>query len=495
MEQASNRAELRRALKLARKLEKRLDDNVLDRMGWNKKQWHFATTHTDQAYLSGPNQAGGKSTILNAMCRWHASGDYPEEWNGPRFDRPVEIILLNVTNAKVQEINTDRLFGPYADRGAGLFPKSSFNPDRDLVPLPGGARGQIKEAFIRHRNIDGEYDGVSRVIIASYAHGWQALMGSTPDLILCDEEPFPFMVYDELSARLNFSRGMLRIAATPLHGNTRVRQLFKDRKNRKLEYIGYRIEDCTHLDQEHRQSIIDKYRDHPLESARVYGEAAEGEGRIYPDPILCEPFAVQRHHQALIGVDFPHSPTGWFAAVKAIYDPLHDRVNVVEARKSTGRTTAEYAEILRVMGGRDIPICWPHDGGVKGEDGRATYRRYRDDYGLNFLSEAAGRVNEFGKKSIAVMPIVEELFDRWKTGRIHFVRGQETERIRDEVLEYISVDGKIKKNQDDHCIDALHKIIMCLQDAQPVSESRVLLPFNRHRAREFQRAQRNFYGG
>lgn len=435
----------------------RLEDDELNRIQWNAKQWAFMTSHERYVYLSGPNQIGGKTTALNGWLYYHLTGLYPKEWDGPRFKFAPYLIALSVTNEKVQETITDRLFGPYVARGTGYLPSYLFDPKTDLVGMPGGGKGMLKEAYVQH--VSGQK---SHLRIASYQRGWEALQGSTPNGIAGDEEPHPHKVFDELSARLNKTRGFFRIAASPTHGSTRTRKTFKRNKG-GFRYIPYTIYDCDHISEEHKQELLEKYEDNPMAEVRLFGEAAEGEGLIFPvdhEGLKWETFDIPHHYKQIIGVDFAHTPSGYFACCKIAIDPTSDRMYYVTGMKGTGESTATHAEWLRALGGRDIPIAWPHDGGRMQGDGRALYQTFKEDHGMAMLSEPAHRLTFDGKKSNSISPIIQELYDRMRSDRFKVLQSPENRALFEELEGYIAINGDVKPNLDDHLIDAMLKAVM-----------------------------------
>jgi hypothetical protein len=63
---------------------------------------------------------GGFETTL------HLTGDYPEWWEGRRFDHPIEAWVAGDTGQTTRDIVQDALMGPPGSLGQGLIPRKAI---------------------------------------------------------------------------------------------------------------------------------------------------------------------------------------------------------------------------------------------------------------------------------------------------------------------------------------------------------------------------------
>ncbi len=462
---------LSRLKELLEEQKRRLEEDTLLNVMPTAKQWQAANSTARETCLSGGNQFG-KSFILKIMAAYHLTGKYPPGWSGVRFndetknasghDGPIVMAMGAVTSDNTKELLTDGLFGDEDDRGSGTIPREDIvrlDADRQIT-------GGVRLAKIRHYDKNGIYDGDSKVYFFSYASGWRKVAGFTLHIIMIDEEP-PFMVFDEFSARLNKTRGYLFIAMSPLDGVTALFKRFRDSKNSLVIYYG--VDDATHLTEEHRQELRDKYRGHPYESARLHGRPCQEEGILYSIPnseILVDPFQVSPFWPQIIGMDLPHT-SGCFAAAKLAIDTSSDTwylTNEVKIREAS--SLSKNVDALMGLGGMSIPIAYPHDGNRESESGTTTIAGLYKRYGLKLNKEFAHRVDGRGKKSLRVMPMIEEISIRMATGRFKVFAN--CEKFIKEKNDYRSGEGGIgvRKKQDDHVIDALHKAALDIRFAK-----------------------------
>jgi len=450
-------------LKLEEELNKRLSSDILSRLTPNARQWDYICAESHETLFSGLNQAG-KSTALCMKAAYHLTGLYPDGYEGPRFDEPINAAIGGETAQSTRDLLCERLLGPVSDRGTGYIPLHAVEQDR-IVRISGGVANQIDYFEVRHHDEFGEFDGYSKCYVFSYSSGWQRLQGYTLHWIGCDEEP-PFEVYDEFSARLNSTNGYMDIAMTPLRGETELYLLFDNSDNDEVRFLlNYDIEDADHMSDDDRNRLKTKYANHPLADARLHGRPVRGAGLIYtvPDEFLyVNDFEIPRHWEKIIGLDFPHG-VGTFAAVRLAYDSDSDIVYLTGEYKDSEQEFPMYCHRLLNMGGSTIPCAWPHDGGRGFTDGSTIAGKYKD-YGVNMLREFSHMVSPDGKKSFAIMTVVEEICERMATDRFKvFVTCQ---KFMAEKRRYKHDHGKVAKRQEDHLIDALHKGIMMLRYAE-----------------------------
>lgn len=156
---------------------------------------------------------GGYETAL------HLTGEYPDWWNGYRFDRPIRAWVAGATNETTRDIVQAKLFGPVTwQNGVKTFAGTGL--------IPGDAIGQAswKQGVndladtVRIQHVSGRW---SRLGLKSYQQGRKSFEGTEQDLIWFDEEP-PLDVYSEAIVRTMTTDGLLILTFTPLEGVSEV---------------------------------------------------------------------------------------------------------------------------------------------------------------------------------------------------------------------------------------------------------------------------------
>jgi phage terminase large subunit-like protein len=146
---------------------------------------------------------GGYETAL------HLTGEYPEWWEGRRFEHPIDAWAAGDTSETTRDIVQLALFGQQGDLGTGLVPLANIigEPTKRA-----GVAGAIDTARIRHKS-----GGVSLIGLKSYDQGRKKFQGTAKHVCWCDEEP-PAAVYEEMLMRLMTVHGMMIGTFTPLEG-------------------------------------------------------------------------------------------------------------------------------------------------------------------------------------------------------------------------------------------------------------------------------------
>lgn len=457
-------AELVREIEIEDELLRRYEWDLLSVFTPNPTQWDAMNSTAHETLLSGPNQVGGKTYTARALAAIHLTGLYPDGWEGPRFDEPFECALAGVTAQSTRDHLIEPLIGPKHARGSGWLPAESFDPDKDLQWMGGAVKDVLDKAYITHHGPDGKPNGKTVLHAFSYEKGWRRVQGYPLKLIILDEFPKDD-VYSELRARINYTLGYIYVFACPLEGETESYLLFEEDDSGLLRLINYTIDDCIHLTKEQYDFTYNRWKNHPEAEARLYGRPCRGTGIVYgfrQDKITVPDFDIPSHWPRVIGLDWPHG-VGHFAAVSVAIDPNSDIAYVVSEYKEQHQEAIQYASRVKLMGGDRIPCAWPHDMKREFVSGGTAADKYRD-LGLNMMRQSAHLIDNEHRKTFAIMSVIEECIDRFQSGRLKIFHtcGQLLREIR----LYRHDKGKPEKNQDDHLIDALHKAIMMLRNAE-----------------------------
>ena len=308
----------------------------------------------------------GKTECAAFEMACHLTGEYPPDWPGRRFDKPVRAWAVGDSLKMVRDIMQRKLCGEPGvaeSFGSGMIPKSLFVGD------PVAARGETNAYdTVQVRHVSG---GVSTLRFRTYQAGQMALQGETLDLVWLDEEPADYAVYSECLARVGATGGMLMITFTPLKGMSEISIRYRQEFSPDRTFVQFGIDDVPadgHIKPEDRARIIAGYPEHERE-ARSRGEPMLGEGKVYRT-------SRGRHRRGHRSVVVPHllemglrhghrhrSPVGLRA------DGVGCRPGRDPSRRRAARKPSDAGPALRVDArARAAPVQPPHElpGGLAG---------------------------------------------------------------------------------------------------------------------------------
>jgi phage terminase large subunit-like protein len=358
--------------------------------------------------LSAGNQQG-KSQAGAAEMAYHLTGEYPDDWLGRRWDRPIKAWACGESALVVRDVQQSKLCGePGLDEafGSGLIPKAAF------VGKPSMARG-ITDAYdtihVRHKS-----GGISVLKFKSYEQGRAKFQGAPIDLIWADEEP-PMDVYTEMLARLTATNGSIYTTFTPMNGVTELWQRFdEDHKDRKRTAMT--IRDALHIDTpEKLAKVLERYPVYE-HAARINGQPMMGEGRVFitPEETIMEPTMtyIPPAWTKLFSIDFGIAVDHAFGCTLQAWDRDNDVIHILEAWKIVGQTPVQHAVRMKQIGVM-VPVAWPQDGTAREKSGEVVSKLYKNQ-GLKMLDEHA----TFEQGGYGTEAGVLEMDERMKTGRL-----------------------------------------------------------------------------
>lgn len=411
---------------------------------------NYGRTHRERLFRAG-NQLG-KSVGGSAEAAIHATGRYPDWWDGRRFTEATNGWCSGVTGEVTRDTIQRLLLGPPGEHGTGFIPRDSI---LDITP----ARGQadlVDTIMVRHVK-----NGRSRIKLKYYEQGREKFQADTLHWAWNDEEPDE-EIYTEILTRTNATGGLVWTTFTPLKGMSNVVRRFLMETSPDRIDINMTIDDAEHISPAQRQIIINSYPAHERE-ARLKGTPMLGSGRIFPVPeeqIKCDRFEIPSWFKVLGGIDF-----GWdhpTAAIKLAYNPDEDVIYVTHAHRQKEATPIIHANQIKPWG-KSLRFAWPHDG-LQHDKGSGVQlaEQYRDA-GLLMLEDKA----TFEDGTNGVEAGVTEMLERMETGRwkvfSHLSEWFEEFRL------YHRKDGKIIKEYDD-LLCASRYAMMMLRYAKGVVE-------------------------
>ncbi len=441
-------AELLRELRLVQRR------NSLSRYDPYPKQRAF---HRDGAFfrermLTAGTQTG-KTFCAAREIAFHATGRYPDWWEGKRFDKPVLIWTGSETNESSKEIIQSQLLGTEnpdkndVDYGTGALPWETIFR---TTTRQAGVKNVVDEILVKHVN-----GGNSRIALKTYEQGRSKWQGKAVDVVWFDEEP-DYSIYVEGMARTNTTDGIVLMTFTPLLGYSKVVELFfrPEDGDSPRSLTTMTIREVSHYSPEKIEEIIAAYPEWERES-RANGVPMAGEGRVFPineNRIKCDPFEIPRHFARICGIDFGFDHPG--AACWVAYDRGADTIYVYDCYKQSKQTPVYHVAAINAKGPW-IPVAWPHDG-MNAE--KSSGKPLKDQYkGVNMLPFTA-RYDDDKGGSQDLEPVLMEILERMETGR--FKVFSHLSEWFDEFRIYHRKDGKVVPRNDDIMASMRYAVMM-----------------------------------
>lgn len=419
-----------------------------------QKEYHAAGRDNPERMLMAANRVG-KTMSAGAEIAYHLTGDYPEWWEGKRFETATLVWTGSPTNETSRDIVQAELLGGLGQKlGTGWIPRGK------IVGRPTTRQAGVKDVVdkfeVKHRS-----GGVSTCILKTFEQGWQKWQGTAPHVVWLDEEPDDYMIYSEAQTRVLTSGGILLVTFTPLLGVTDLVQHFQE-GGRGIYLKTVTWNDAPHLSEADKERLKLSYRAHERD-ARTMGIPMMGEGAVFPvsdDDIRVMPFEIPPHWARIKGCDFgiDHPAAG----VEIAWDRDQDVIYVIDCYRKAGETAPYHAAWLNKTNKR-VPVAWPHDGMNREKAGGKTLADAYRHHGVNMLSKSAryprvpGDASDKGGPQ-PVEPIVDEMLERMATGRLKVF--QNLSQWFEEKRSYHRKDGKIVDRRDDILKATMYAMMM-----------------------------------
>lgn len=405
--------------------------------------FHAAGNDNPERMLMAANRVG---KTVSAACEvsFHLTGDYPDWWNGKRFDKPTLIWTGSPTNETSKDIVQTELLGGMGETlGTGWVPKARIHGRP--TTRQAGVKNVADSFQVRHKS-----GGLSTCVLKTYEQGWQKWQGTAPHVVWMDEEPDDYKIFSESQTRVLTSKGIVLVTFTPLLGVTELVEHFMT-GGPGIYLKGASWDDAPHLKKDDRDRLASSYRAHER-AARTQGVPMMGEGAVFPvpdDDVAIDPIFIPEHWVRGKGCDFgiDHPAAG----VECAWDRDADVIYLIDCYKKAGETAPYHAAWLN-KGNKRIPVAWPHDGMNREKSGGKTLAQHYGEHQVNMMAKSAryprarGETSDKGG-SQPVEPIVDEMLERMMTGRFKAFR-----HLRDffeEKRSYHRKDGKIVDRRDD----------------------------------------------
>lgn len=396
-------------------------------------------------------------TYIDAI---HLIGDYPDDWEGHKFEGDMLMWLLGYSGEKTRDLLQQELFGRFQQGKltGGLVPPELIIDHKSMSGTPGALRE------VRVKRKDGS---IATCQFWSYSQGQHALMGDSVDWYHVDEEPKDQSIYPQVLTRTatgDKSRGGRGILTfTPENGRTELVIKFMDDPGASQCFMQKGWNDAPHLSEEVKTALLDSFPPHQRDM-RTKGTPMLGHGRIYDlseDFITCDAFEIPKHWHVINGMDF-----GWDhpqSHIQLVWDRDQDAFYVTKAQKMRQTSPSEAWGTVKKWA-EGIPTSWPHDGLQTEKGSGLQQKEYYEEAGFEMLEDRA--TWEDGSNSVEAG--LYEIRDLMRKGKFKVFAGLRD--VFDEVNQYHRNEkGKIVKTRDD-LLDAIRYAYMMRRESIPFGD-------------------------
>ena len=346
----------------------------------------------------------GKTQTAAIEVSIHATGLYPDWWEGRRFNHPVNIWTGCETNELSRDVVQQALLGEEDAHGTGWLPRDYI---KGVKYRQAGVPDVVDIIKIHH--VSG---GVSIIKLKTYEQGRKKWQGTAKHIVWLDEEP-DWDIFSEAKTRTLDTKGILFLTFTPLLGSTGVVEFLVSKESPAfMKNVTWA--ECPHLDEDAKDELRNTYQDWEIET-REKGIPMMGSGAVFPikdSDILIPPFEIPNHFYRICGIDFGIDHPA--AAVWLAWDKDADILYVIDCYKKKGQTPIYHAGAIKKR--VECPVAWPHDGMDRDKGtGRPLYKSYKLE-GVRMIRRSARYEEDIGGPQ-GVEPAIVEILERMMTGR------------------------------------------------------------------------------
>jgi phage terminase large subunit-like protein len=343
---------------------------------WARERCAIAANRSGKSY-----GLGGYEVAL------HATGLYPDWWQGRRFNVPdgIEIWAAGNTAQTTRDVCQQILLGPPHAIGTGLIPKDRI---KDTKKAPGSTPDAIEQVLVAHEN-----GSTSRLVFKSFTQERESFQGTGIHVIWLDEE-CKMAIYGECLLRTMTTNGIILVTFTPLLGLSEVVLNFMPNGQMPDEQgppmskfvVNATWEDVPHLTERDKKEILAGTPLY-LRDARARGIPQLGSGAIYPileEDIIFEDEWLYREGDGQVPVWFKRAngmDVGWnheTAAVFGAYDDKNDIVYIYRVYKQGRAEPSTHVQAIKAPGEWIPTVCDPSANASSQIDGRKLLDIYGD---------------------------------------------------------------------------------------------------------------------
>lgn len=434
------------ALEVIREVKARISQRKLYTFNpypWQREFFNAGIDNAERLLMAANGVGKTISGGFEVAC--HLTGEYPDWWQGRRFEGPVLVWVGSITNQTQRDYTQPILLGD--DLGEGLG--TGFIPKPLLISKPRirqAGIGDVVDMFqVRHKS-----GGISRAVMKTYEQGWRMWQGAAPDVIWMDEQPDENAanekpIFAEAQTRVFRSGGIILMTLTPLLGETDTITHFMNPQAPGIWWIGATWDDAPHLKEEDKARLEQTYPDYQRDT-RTKGVPMMGEGRVFTvaeDDFKIPPRDIPDEWARIKGIDFGIAHPA--AVADLAWDRDSDIIYVTRVWRRQGCDAAEHAQAINDVDPW-VPVAWPHDGTNREKKGGERLKDAYVAHQVRMLGKSARYVNDKGG-SQPVEPVILEVETRLIEGRFKVFSG--CKEFFDEYRNYHRKDGRVVALKDD----------------------------------------------
>lgn len=424
-----------------------------------------------QRLLMGGNRSS--KTVSGALeGAFHATGLYPDWWDGKRFDEPTHGWAIGSTARATRDTVQKELMGPIGAWGTGMIPSELIGKIWALAGVPQG----IDVVQIKH--VSG---GWSTIGFKNYEQPMEAFYGTALHWVWGDEI-MPLNIYNECLVRTMTTKGIIYVTFTPLKGLTPLVVKFCEdadyiagakrilglptnvdgeeeegiidvKSYKAIVQVGW--DDAPWLDEEEKAKLLDSSEPH-LRETRRSGVPSMGSGAVYPitlESLVVPPFEIPTYFKKLYALD-----VGWnrTAGIWGALDPNTDTLYLYDEHYVGEQPPAVHAASIRSKGEWIPGVIDPASKGRSQGDGSQLLQTYKD---LGLKLQKANNDVEGG---------VQLVWQRISAGKLK-VFSNLNNFAKEYVLYRRDDRGKILK-ENDHLMDAMRYLVVELNRAKSINQ-------------------------
>lgn len=389
----------------------------------------------------------GKSLCAALEMTAHLTLNYPEWWNGYRYDHPITAWAAGV-DLKSTNLSLKRYY--IGDKnGPGLIHPS----------LIVGEDKRENSYYVKNKNGD-----ISTLTFKSHDQGADTFQAASVNVIHMDEQ-YPYAIHSECVTRIakvsNDFHGMILATFSPIKGTTLLTLHFTQKESEydedammnvasgeihnSIVYVNATHDDALHIPEEEKKRLFLSYQPHERE-ARTKGIPSIGSGLIYPvseSKVVVSPFQIPDYWPRCFGMDF-----GWHntAVVFMARDPDSGVVYLYAEYLAGHLTPQHHAYHLIKLGADWMPGAYDIAGkGAQQDDGGNLVDLYTQAGIKSWFPAETGK-GTVEKGLMTVLQMLEE--DRLK------IFSTLTKTMFEYRMYARDDNGKVKKGND-HLLDAI----------------------------------------
>jgi phage terminase large subunit-like protein len=429
------------------------------------------------------NRMGGTLTMAFVVRCW-TTGKYPDWWNGRRFPHATRGLIVGSSGEQLKNAAQKILVGN-VKTGLGRgeinlpYPILGVEDIHESADFSSDTRGLMETLYVKH--IGG---GVSVIRLMTHTQSQDTLMGDELDWVMFDEFPQNEKLYNQAIPRIETTKGIIMVWATPEHGRNAATDRYliekpKTEEGRELTYHRFvtKFENPNLTEAEVREiEARTPLHERPF---RIYGKPIYGAGTVFA--------SVEKHKLILHKHELPpfhscghicgYDPgiMNFGALIWLMHDSYIDRFYVWLIKKIQYKNAHDVAQEIKAVDyqvGMKIPVAWGWDAAItQSTSGKSLVQMLREK-DVNCLPERAHNAYA-NEKNNEIYPALMYMQEKMENGCVKFLDYEDAPYMKplweERDMYYMDEDGRIPKKTKGcrfDLIDALRYAMIMVQYAQ-----------------------------